>query len=222
VNHETLAKHVVPSANADGTQATPRKRRPPRTGQPAQVWSPAQAQAALSGDLPGRGAHQEPTDVFEREEVDVFNPQTPQERLHALPKVVAEATIPVEKTAQLQNQPTTPQAPTPARAPVVPVRSPADNFLQQSQRMTIEVNDGTFLLPIISAKQSQYGIILFLPMAAESTLFLPKPGTEMVITCRIDGQQQSRRVYYPGTYAEVPELSVIVMSLIVAEDDGKA
>ena len=218
MNHEAHARYVIPRANADGTQVTPRKPRPPRTGKPAQVWSPEQAQMALAGKLESvEAAYQEPTDVFERQEVDVFNPQTNEERVDADRVRNTEHEVVWEPPKQVY--------PVQATAPAVrpqPQYSAADEFLKNSQRMTIEVNDGTFLLPIISAKQSQFGIILFLPMAADSTLFLPKPGTEMVVTCRIDGQQRSQRVYYPGTYAEVPELSAIVMSLIVADDDGEA
>jgi hypothetical protein len=220
MNHEAHARYVVPRANADGSQATPRKPRLPRTGKPAQVWSPEQAMMALAGTLsPVETVYQEPTDVFERQEVDVFNPQTNEERVDADRTRGTERAAVQEPPKQAYSEPAT--QPPPYTQPQ-PQRSAADEFLKNSQRMTIEVNDGTFLLPIISAKQSQFGIILFLPMAADSTLFLPKPGTEMVVTCRIDGQQRSQRVYYPGTYAEVPELSAIVMSLIVADGDGEA
>jgi hypothetical protein len=100
--------------------------------------------------------------------------------------------------------------------------SPADEFLGQKARMTIEVQDGTFMLPVTAAKKSRYGLILFLPMKDDSTTFLPKPGTQMHVTVDAGEGRKTYNVYYPGTHAEVPELESIIMSLVLAEENGEA
>jgi hypothetical protein len=103
-----------------------------------------------------------------------------------------------------------------------PQPSKADTFLAQKSKITIELSDGTFMLPIIAAKKSTYGLILFLPSAEDSMVFLPKPGSQMKIKCVLDGRPEDHTVYYPGTYADVPELGAIVMCLVLADTDGEA
>lgn len=86
-------------------------------------------------------------------------------------------------------------------------------FLRGRKRVTLELQDGTFSMPIIHSIKGTYSITLIIPLDKNATTFVPKPGTELSMT--LNGDTDS--VYYPGAYAEIEPLTVAVMSFIRAE-----
>lgn len=86
-------------------------------------------------------------------------------------------------------------------------------YLRRTVRVTLELKDGTFCLPVIDVKESRLSMLLLLPLHENATIFIPKPGTKLSLTFK----EQSHEVYYPGTYVEVPELNTGFLSLIKAD-----
>ena len=86
---------------------------------------------------------------------------------------------------------------------------------QKCSRILLEVADGTFGLPVIGVKESSLSILVLLPLREDASMFIPKPGTRMTVTYR----NVTHKVYFPGTYAEVEELGIGVMSLIKADEE---
>jgi hypothetical protein len=96
------------------------------------------------------------------------------------------------------------------------VRPPKDlvgNYLRQSKRVSFELADGSFSLAVIDVVESRLALLILLPISATATIFVPKPGTQLIVS--FGGK--SIKAYYPGTYSEVPELQTGFMSLIKAE-----
>ena len=102
--------------------------------------------------------------------------------------------------------------------PVAHVPSDADKFLDQSKRVTIATGDGTFLVSVIAVKRSADALLLIFPADSNNTTFIPNRGTEMDITYREEGRDTKERVYFPGTYAEVPELKAIMLTVLIITD----
>lgn len=96
---------------------------------------------------------------------------------------------------------------------VGPVDLKVAKYLDKSTRVMLEVSDGTFTLPVIDVKESRLSMLLLLPLRDNATIFIPKPGTQLFLT----HNGVTTKVYYPGTYAEVPELNTGFMSLIKAD-----
>jgi len=105
-----------------------------------------------------------------------------------------------------------------APRPVVHVPSDADKFLEQSKRITISTGDGTFLVSAIDVKRSPDALLLIFPTEGNSTTFIPNIGTEMDVAYREEGRDIKERVYFPGTYAEVPELKAIMLTVVIITD----
>jgi hypothetical protein len=93
-------------------------------------------------------------------------------------------------------------------------------YLEKSDRVTLELQDGTFTMPIIDFVQMPYSVTLVLLLRDDMVTFVPKPGTEVRLTC----QTLDETVYYPGAYAEIVPLQIAVMSFIrtTEAENGKA
>jgi len=89
-----------------------------------------------------------------------------------------------------------------------PGRQPG--FLQQTCRVSLELTDGSMTLPAIAIKESQYSVLLILRLDANSSIFVPKPATKL----KIGLKDKSWDVYYPGTYVEIEELGIGLMTFI--------
>lgn len=100
----------------------------------------------------------------------------------------------------------------------LPVQSPKlQKFLDGRSRVTLELSDGTFVLPVVAVKESTNALFLFLPDREDSVSFIPKPGTELAVSFKQGGDNRSCSVYYPGSYVVVEELSQIIIALIKQE-----
>jgi len=89
-------------------------------------------------------------------------------------------------------------------------KSPAEEFLSQKTRVTIELADGIFTLPAVAVRQSTYCIMVLVPLDDDKSIFVPKPGTELTLAHKDD----RLRAYFPGAYIEYPELGVAAMTFI--------
>lgn len=92
-------------------------------------------------------------------------------------------------------------------------KSPAEEFLEQKTRVTIELADGIFTLPAVSVRQSTYCVMVLVPLSDDVSIFVPKPGTELTLAHKDD----RLKAYFPGAYVEYPELGVAAMTFIKAE-----
>lgn len=86
-------------------------------------------------------------------------------------------------------------------------------YLSKTTRVMMELTDGTFTIPVTDVKESRLSMLLLLPLHENATIFIPKPGTQLFLT----HNNKTTKVYYPGTYVEVPELRTGFMSLIKAD-----
>lgn len=90
-------------------------------------------------------------------------------------------------------------------------------YLSKTTRVMMELTDGTFTIPVTDVKESRLSMLLLLPLHENATIFIPKPGTQLFLT----HNNRTTKVYYPGTYVEVPELRTGFMSLIKAEAEAE-
>jgi len=96
--------------------------------------------------------------------------------------------------------------------PMVPTKQ--EEFLGQKARVTMELADGMFTIPVIAVRPSTYSVMVITPLRDDTTLFVPKPGTQLTINYK----DQSWPVYFPGSYVEIEELDCGVLSFIKAGD----
>jgi len=99
----------------------------------------------------------------------------------------------------------------------VPAVSPADTYLSNKRRISIKTSDGTFMLSVVDVKYSAESIVILIPAKDDSVTFIPNRGAELTVTWREEGRDRVEYVYFPGTVAELPELGVIVLALIVID-----
>lgn len=91
-------------------------------------------------------------------------------------------------------------------------------YLNQRHRVTMELQDGTFTMPITHYIQGKYSVTLIIPLDKNGTTFVPKPGTKLTLVC---GDRYNEEVYFPGSYAEIEPLTVAVMTFIRSSTDEK-
>ena len=96
--------------------------------------------------------------------------------------------------------------------------SPVDLYLQKSRKISMATNDGTFLLPVVDIKRSENSLAILMPSNENSTTYIPKLGAEMWVTWREDNRDVKERAYFPGTYVEIAELGVVVLSMVIITD----
>ena len=76
--------------------------------------------------------------------------------------------------------------------------------------------DGTFTMPVMNIVRSRYSVTLLIPLDPQATTFVPKPGTQVTLTCR----DFCEEVYYPGAYAEVEPMAIAIMTFIRQSEDS--
>ena len=86
-------------------------------------------------------------------------------------------------------------------------------FTEQVGRATIELNDGTFTVPVITVRESKYSVMVVTSMAKDTMVFVPKPGTQLTLSYK----DKSWDVFCPGAYVEFEELGLGILALIKAE-----
>jgi hypothetical protein len=87
-------------------------------------------------------------------------------------------------------------------------------YMQDRCRVTLELQDGTFTMPVMSVVRSRYSVTLLIPLDPKSTTFVPKPGTQVTMTCG----EFCEEVYFPGAYVEVEPLTIAIMTFVRTAD----
>jgi hypothetical protein len=90
-------------------------------------------------------------------------------------------------------------------------------YLQSRARVTLELQDGTFTMPVINYVTSKFSVTLIVPLDKNGTTFVPKPGTRVTLSCG----DFTEEVFFPGAYAEVEPLTVAVMTFIRGAGDDE-
>jgi hypothetical protein len=124
-----------------------------------------------------------------------------------------------EKTAQplLADDAYSPTPPAPTQRPA-PQPAPATNamatYVGQRRRITLELVDGAMSMSAIDVKESRYGVTILLPLLADGATFIPKPGSEITV---VSGETRWP-CFFPGTYFECPELELLGIVFVKAEE----
>lgn len=92
--------------------------------------------------------------------------------------------------------------------------SQKDIYLSQRKRVTLELVDGSMSMSAIDVKQSKYGVTVIMPLVAEGSVFIPKPGSEITV---VHGENRWP-CFFPGTYFELEELGLIGLTFVKAEE----
>lgn len=108
------------------------------------------------------------------------------------------------------NEPRYPQA----VAPQVVKTNPVDVYLKQRKRVTLELSDTTLYLSVIDVVINKYCVVLLLPLNAEGGTFVPRIGSELVITVG----DNAMACYYPGSQFELAPLKLLGLSFIRKEE----
>ena len=115
---------------------------------------------------------------------------------------------------QIVPQAVTVQVPAFIPAQTTVIETPEQVYLRQRNRVTLEMTDGTMSMLCVDTKESMYSVTILLPLADGSSIFTPKPGSEVTV---IKGENRWR-AYYPGATFEIPELQLLGLVFIKAED----
>ena len=98
-----------------------------------------------------------------------------------------------------------------------------NRFYSAKDRLTIELKEIEISIPILKVIRSRYSITVITPMKADGTTGVPKPGAEVNLFVGDGPNAMNERAYFPGAYAELPELGLAVMTFIRQEStSGKA
>jgi len=91
-------------------------------------------------------------------------------------------------------------------------------FYQKRERVTLELQDGTFTMPAMAAVKNKYSITLLLPLDTNGVAFVPRPGTQLEM--RLEGPGDGEKVYFPGAYCEIAPLKLAAMTFIREQEDA--
>lgn len=129
-------------------------------------------------------------------------------RQPAAPKTVRKAAAPTAPGEEIPAQEAKPGA------YGVPLGlNPLDQFLNRRERLTIELQDAYLTVPIIAAVMSKYSITVLAPLKGDAISFAPKPGTAVSLST----SQFTQKAYFPGAYAEIPELGIAITTYVRTE-----
>lgn len=90
------------------------------------------------------------------------------------------------------------------------------DYLARRRRISMELQDGTMSISVVDVIHSRYGVTILLPQAAESSIFTPKPGSEITL---VDGDKQYA-CYFPGAHFDLPALGLIGLSFIRKDEQN--
>lgn len=94
------------------------------------------------------------------------------------------------------------------------VPSATQEFLDKRCRVTLELADGAMSMSAITVKESRYGLTILLPLLSDGATFIPKPGSEITV---VYGDKRWP-CFFPGTYFECPELKLLGIVFVKAEE----
>ena len=157
--------------------------------------------------------HQSPNDVQVCTLLSIKTSGCPEDCSYCPQSVHHNSEVEFEKLLQVE-----PVQPMPEMTFTV-TKSSEELFLEKRSRATIELSDGTFTIPIVTVVKTKYAVTLVIPLSDSGMSFVPKPGSEL----HVSAGDVSEKVYFPGTYSELPELNIGIMHLIRSEEppDGE-
>jgi len=85
-----------------------------------------------------------------------------------------------------------------------------DKYFNQRNRITFELEGGSYSLPAIDVIDSGYGIVVILPAGDKDTTFTPAPGAEVMVI--YDGE--TFKCFSPGVVCNVNALNIIIIALV--------
>ena len=88
-------------------------------------------------------------------------------------------------------------------------------YLAQRKRVVLELPDTTVHVSAVDVIVSRYGVTLLLPTSGDTSTFVPKPATELMI----EFDNQVLACYYPGASFEIEALKLLGLSFIRKEED---
>jgi len=101
----------------------------------------------------------------------------------------------------------------------LPTGSLLDNtnpYLAQRSRVTLELSDGAMSMSVIDIMPTRYGLTILLPLLEDGVTFIPKPGSEITVVQK----ENSWKCFFPGTYFECPELSLMGIVFVRADEEA--
>jgi hypothetical protein len=90
-----------------------------------------------------------------------------------------------------------------------------DAYLKQRQRVSFELENGTYSIPAVDVCAGALGVIILLPCNAQDATFTPNPGTKV----RVGWGDKTWDCYFPGTSFMLEQLGVLVITMI-RNDEG--
>ena len=201
---------------ADGAEAAKKK---PKPGQKIKPVGTDPNSQAYSGDVhpimedvfsPMPEDHPSAPDPDDLPEIPEMS-ETDKAQIH---HVRAQAQSPVNQTVKTR-EPTDEELKQRGYVKISREVSNFEQFRSQRSRATINIEGGTFSIPVIGLNHGEYCIAVFTPLDDNGIVFVPSSGTELSITH--DGK--TYKAYYPGSYTEVTELGIGVMHLIRADKE---
>lgn len=84
------------------------------------------------------------------------------------------------------------------------------SFIERRTNVSIKTSDFTFTVKAICVKNSEYSLSLILPLNTDDVSFVPKVGTEVIISCF----SSEFTCFYSGNITEIPELGITILSFI--------
>lgn len=206
---DELAGKTVPIASEKGAQRgrvppAQRKSKTHYTGASAEEAS-ANAHKRLTGELPPieGGINTQGADLtqYDDERMDTV-PATPESSVSV--PVALEAEDETHESANLVGY----------EAPAAPLVT----YLNKRSRVSFTLENGMYSVPAIDVVASQFGVIILLPAGSQDAIFTPNPGAKLDISW----QDKSWSCYFPGTVFELPELGVMVLTMIRSDDGSDA
>lgn len=88
-----------------------------------------------------------------------------------------------------------------------------NSYARQRQRITLSLQDGDMSLACVDILVARYGITVLLPMADDSVIFTPRPGTELTVS----QGDRSWPCYFPGVTFELPVLQCMGLVFILRD-----
>lgn len=88
------------------------------------------------------------------------------------------------------------------------------SYFKQRIRVCLTLQDGTMYLPAVSVIPSEYSITILLPTDDNNVTFIPKPASAITVATG----DKIWKCYFPGAHFDIPELKVIGLVFIRADE----
>ena len=205
---EALQKYAIPSAENNPAGDVPLHKMPGAAGRPKRLMTAEEAAASLAGR---RQAMKNDGKIDGKERVSLKLAA-----MHAAnPGLAGKSSEAVQAPAGLPDENPEPAASsyprkkgryqTGAQAP-----SKEKVFLSRKSQLTMGLGGGIFKTPAITVRESEFSVVALIPIGDGSSAFIPGPGAEL----ELGFDNKTVKVFYPGSYVEIPELGCGIMTFI--------